>query len=82
MGLLVGIIVSWAIANSAENWEIAVGMAIAVVLKRFRNGDSPFRNGDSPFRNGDSPRGERDRPRGESCGNASIFLMTDGGIAA
>ena len=75
MGLLVGIIVSWAIANSAENWEIAVGMAIAVVLKRFRNGDSPFRNGDSP-------RGERDRPRGESCGNASIFLMTDGGIAA
>ena len=75
MGLLVGIIVSWAIANSAENWEIAVGMAIAVVLKRFRNGDSPFRNGDSP-------RGERDRPQGESCGNASIFLMTDGGIAA
>jgi len=75
VGLLVGIIVSWAIANSAENWEIAVGMAIAVVLKRFRNGDSPFRNGDSP-------RGERDRPRGESCGNASIFLMTDGGIAA
>jgi len=73
VGLLVGIIVSWAIANSAENWEIAVGRAIAVILKRFRNGDRP--------------RGERDKVKGTDpevrvAGMQAIFLMADGGIEA
>ncbi|MFM2011748.1 MAG: hypothetical protein RLZZ396_532 [Planctomycetota bacterium] len=75
MGLLVGIIVSWAIANSAENWEIAVGMAIAVVLKRFQNGDRPFRNGDRPL-------GEGTDPEVRVAAMQAIYLMADGGIEA
>jgi hypothetical protein len=72
---LVGIIVSWAIANSAENWEIAVGMAIAVVLNRFRNGDRPFRNGDRPL-------GEGTDPEVIVAAMQAIYLMADGGIEA